>query len=165
ELRQAVPLPFQFRLESNEMARGLISLVLSMAAMACGGVGRRASAAPYTGPQPSFTQTDLTVGTGTRAARTARITVNYTGWGYDPNKPDHTGSQFDSAVGRGPLSFTLGVGEVIPGWDQGFNDMRVGGKRQLIIPADMAYGAQGTPDGSIPPNAPIMFEMELLDVK
>ena len=93
------------------------------------------------------------------------VTVNYTGWVYDPNKPDHKGSQFDTSVGRGPLSFTLGAGEVIQGWDQGFNDMRVGGKRQLIIPTDMGYGAQGSPDGSIPPNAPIMFEMELVDVK
>ena len=148
-----------------DMQRGLIYLVLALAAMACGGPGHSGRPGPYTGPQPSFTQTDLTVGTGTRAARTARITVNYTGWVYDPNKPDHKGSQFDTSVGRGPLSFTLGRGEVIPGWDQGFNDMRVGGKRQLIIPADMAYGAEGSPDGSIPPNAPIMFEMELVDVK
>jgi FKBP-type peptidyl-prolyl cis-trans isomerase FkpA len=147
------------------MKRRLISLVLAVAAMACGGPGRPVPAGPYTGPQPSFTQTDLTVGTGTRAARTARITVNYTGWVYDPNKPDHKGSQFDSSIGRGPFSFTLGVGEVIRGWDQGFNDMRVGGKRQLVIPADMGYGANGTPDGSIPPNAPLVFEFELLDVK
>jgi FKBP-type peptidyl-prolyl cis-trans isomerase FkpA len=147
------------------MTRGLIFLLLAVAAMACGGPGEPGPARPYTGPRPSFTQTDLTVGTGTRAARTARITVNYTGWVYDPNKPDHKGSQFDTSVGRGPFSFTLGAGEVIRGWDQGFNDMRVGGKRQLIIPSDMAYGAQGSPDGSIPPNAPIMFEMELVDVK
>jgi len=148
-----------------DMKRRLISLVLAVAAVACGGPGRSGPAGPYTGPQPSFTQTDLTVGTGTRAARTARITVNYTGWVYDPNKPDHKGSQFDSSIGRGPFSFTLGVGEVIRGWDQGFNDMLVGGKRQLVIPADMGYGANGTPDGSIPPNAPLVFEFELLDVK
>ena len=120
---------------------------------------------PYTGPQPTFSQADLTTGTGTRAARTAHITVNYTGWVYDPNKPDQKGSQFDTSIGRGPFSFTLGAGEVIPGWDQGFSDMRVGGKRRLIIPTDMGYGAQGTPDGAIPPNAPLVFEMELLDVK
>jgi FKBP-type peptidyl-prolyl cis-trans isomerase FkpA len=147
------------------MRRRLISLVLLAAAIACGGSGRPGSAGPYTGPQPPFAQTDLTVGTGTRAARTARITVNYTGWVYDPNKPDHKGSQFDTSVGRGPFSFTLGAGEVIRGWDQGFNDMRVGGKRQLVIPAELGYGAEGTPDGSIPPNAPLVFEMELLDVK
>ena len=147
------------------MTRGLIVLVLAVTAIACGGSGRPGAAGPYTGPQPSFAQTDLTVGTGTRAARTARITVNYTGWVYDPNKPDHKGSQFDTSIGRAPFSFTLGAGEVIQGWDQGFNDMRVGGKRQLVIPADMGYGANGTPDGSIPPNAPLLFEFELLDVK
>ena len=148
------------------MKRALIYLVLA-AAIACGGqgAGRPVAAGPYTGPQPPFAQTDITVGTGMRAARTARITVNYTGWVYDPSKPDHKGSQFDTSVGRGPLSFTLGAGEVIRGWDQGFNDMRVGGKRQLVIPADLAYGTEGSPDGSIPPNAPIVFEMELLDVK
>jgi FKBP-type peptidyl-prolyl cis-trans isomerase FkpA len=147
------------------MRRRLLSLVLCMAAVGCGGGKGTSAAGPYTGPQPTFSQADLTTGTGTRAARTARITVNYTGWVYDPNKPDHKGSQFDTSIGRGPFSFTLGAGEVIPGWDQGFNDMRVGGKRRLIIPTDMGYGAQGTPDGSIPPNAPLVFEMELLDVK
>jgi len=142
------------------MQRGLIFLVLALAAMACGGPGHSGRPGPYTGPQPSFTQTDLTVGTGTRAARTARITVNYTGWVYDPNKPDHKGSQFDTSVGRGPLSFTLGRGEVIPGWDQGFNDMRVGGKRQLIIPADMAYGERAVGD-KIPANSTLVFEVTL----
>lgn len=143
----------------------LLAAVACLAAIGCGSGKGTGAAGPYTGPQPTFSQTDLTTGTGTRAARTARITVNYTGWVYDPNKPDLKGSQFDTSIGRGPFSFTLGAGEVIPGWDQGFNDMRVGGKRRLIIPTDMGYGAQGTPDGSIPPNAPLVFEMELLDVK
>lgn len=147
------------------MRRRFVCLILCVAAMRCGGGKGTGAAGPYPGPQPTFSQTDLTTGTGTRAARTAHITVNYTGWVYDPNKPDHKGSQFDTSIGRGPFSFTLGAGEVIPGWDQGFNDMRVGGKRRLIIPTDMGYGAQGTPDGSIPPNAPLVFEMELLDVK
>jgi FKBP-type peptidyl-prolyl cis-trans isomerase FkpA len=146
------------------MNRGVVVLFVA-AAMACGGPGRPAAAVPYTGPQPPFSQTDLTPGTGTRAARTARITVNYTGWVYDPSKPDHKGSQFDTSIGRGPFSFTLGAGEVIQGWDRGFNDMRVGGKRQLIIPSNLGYGSQGSPDGSIPPNAPLVFDMELLDVK
>lgn len=140
------------------MRRFITCLMLCVAVGGCGGGGRG-----YTGPQPEFSQTDLTVGTGTRAARTARITVNYTGWVYDPDKPDHKGAQFDSSVGREPFTFTLGAGEVIPGWDQGFNDMRVGGKRRLIIPAEKGYGAEG--NGSIPPNAPLVFEMELLDVK
>jgi FKBP-type peptidyl-prolyl cis-trans isomerase FkpA len=144
--------------------RRLVCGLLCIAAMGCGGGGSE-TAGPYTGPQPAFSQTDLTPGTGTRAARTARITVNYTGWVYDPNKPDNKGSQFDTSIGREPFTFRLGAGEVIAGWDAGFNDMRVGGKRRLIIPAEMGYGAQGTPDGSIPPNAPLVFEMELIGVK
>lgn len=149
------------------MKQRLVWVTLCLATVGCGGSGGSGAAkgGPYTGQQPAFSQTDLTVGEGTRAARTARITVNYTGWVYDPNAPDHKGSQFDTSIGREPFSFTLGAGEVIPGWDQGFNDMRVGGKRRLIIPTDMGYGAQGTPDGSIPPNAPLVFEMELLGVK
>lgn len=145
----------------------VLALLGLCVAVGCGGGGRSGSAAVgrYTGPQPAFAQADLTTGTGTRAARTARITVNYTGWVYDPNKPDHKGSQFDTSIGREPFAFTLGAGEVIGGWDQGFNDMRVGGKRRLIIPSAMGYGEQGMPDGSIPPNAPLVFEMELLDVK
>ena len=146
------------------MRRASVLLLIALTLTACGGSGPTKTG-PYTGPQPQFTQTDLTPGTGTRAARTARITVNYTGWVYDPDKPDHKGSQFDTSIGREPFTFTLGAGEVIRGWDQGFNDMRVGGKRRLIIPADMGYGAQGSPDGSIPPNAPLVFEMELLSVK
>jgi len=144
------------------MRRASIFLVFALTAVACGGGTGKSSA--YTGPQPSFSQTDLTVGTGTRAARTARITVNYTGWLYDPDKPDNKGAQFDTSIGREPFTFTLGAGEVIRGWDQGFNDMRVGGKRRLIIPAEMGYGPQGMPP-TIPPNTPLVFEMELLSVK
>jgi FKBP-type peptidyl-prolyl cis-trans isomerase FkpA len=147
------------------MIRYVTLAILCATLTSCGGAQQSGKPGPYTGTQPPFSQTDLTVGTGSRAARTARLTVNYTGWVYDPGKPDNKGSQFDSSIGREPFTFTLGAGEVIPGWDQGFNDMRVGGKRRLIIPADMGYGAQGTPDGSIPPNSPLVFEMELLGVK
>src|SRR4051794_6728852 len=110
-------------------SRQFIAFVVCAVALGCGGgpgtgAGSRSGpAGPYTGAQPSFAATDLTVGTGTLAARTAKITVNYTGWVYDPNAPDHKGSQFDTSIGRGPFSFTLGAGEVIPGWDQGFNNM------------------------------------------
>lgn len=123
-------------------------------------------ASSSTPPPPSaFSQTDLVVGTGTQAAKGAHITVNYTGWIYDASKPDNKGPQFDSSIGREPFTFTLGGGEVIRGWDQGFDGMRIGGKRRLIIPPDLGYGAQGTPGGPIPPNAGLVFEMELLGVK
>src|SRR5215210_2330254 len=108
-------------------------VIVCLFAAACG--GGSGPVPSYTGPQPEFSQTDLTVGTGARAARTARISVNYTGWVYDPDAPDHKGAQFDTSAGRAPFTFTLGAGEVIDGWDNGFNHMRVGGTRRLIIPA------------------------------
>ena len=128
---------------------------------ACGG-----AEAPVSSPPPAaFSQTELTEGAGTAARRGARLTVHYTGWLYDSNRPDNKGRQFDSSVGSEPFTFRLGAGEVIQGWDRGFEGMRVGGKRRLIIPPDLGYGANGTPDGTIPGNAGLVFEMELLDVR
>jgi len=99
---------------------------------------------------------DLTVGTGDAAQAGDTVSVNYTGWLTD-------GTQFDSSYDRGqPFNFQLGVGSVIPGWDQGVVGMKVGGKRRLTIPPDLAYGASGR--GSIPPNATLIFEVELVEI-
>ena len=106
---------------------------------------------------------DSTVGTGKVATKGKKIKVNYTGWLYDPTKTMGRGEQFDTSVGREPFTFTLGAGEVIKGWDEGFENMKVGGKRKLIIPAEMGYGANGA-GNAIPPNKDLMFEVELLDV-
>ena len=126
------------------------------------------SEAPVTPPsapeKPIYTRTDLTVGTGAEAVNGRGLSVNYTGWLYDPSRPDLKGQMFDTSKGRGPFDFVLGAGQVIPGWDQGFSGMKVGGSRRLIIPPDMAYGSQGA-GGVIPPNATLVFEMELLGVK
>jgi len=116
-------------------------------------------------PPTAFSQVDLTTGSGATARRGARLTVHYTGWLYDSSRPDAKGKQFDSSIGGEPFTFRLGNGDVIGGWDRGFDEMRVGGKRRLIIPPDLGYGASGTPDGSIPANAGLVFEMELLDVQ
>jgi FKBP-type peptidyl-prolyl cis-trans isomerase FkpA len=89
--------------------------------------------------------------------------VNYTGWIYAPKAEKQHGEQFDSSIGREPFSFQLGGGQVIPGWDQGVQGMKVGGKRTLIIPAELGYGAQGA--GPIPPNSNLIFDVELLDVR
>lgn len=106
---------------------------------------------------------DAAIGSGKVATKGKMIKVNYTGWLYNPTKPMGRGRQFDSSVGKEPFSFTLGDSQVIKGWDEGFNDMKVGGKRKLIIPAEMGYGARGAGD-AIPPNATLMFEVELIDV-
>lgn len=115
--------------------------------------------------RPAFTRTDLQVGTGLEATKGKGLTVNYTGWLYDPAKPDLKGRMFDSSMGRSPFSFVLGKGDVIPGWDEGFTGMKVGGKRRLIIPPNLAYGVDGAGGGIIPPNATLIFEMELLSVQ
>ena len=116
-------------------------------------------------PPAAFSQTDLVEGSGAPARSGATLRVHSTGWLYDSNRPDNKGKQFDSSVGGEPFTFRLGAGQVIGGWDRGFDGMRVGGKRRLILPPDLGYGAGGTPDGTIPANAGLVFEMELLDVK
>jgi peptidylprolyl isomerase len=105
---------------------------------------------------------DVKRGTGAVAKAGQSVTVHYTGWLYEHGAK---GKKFDSSVDRGtPFSFVLGAGNVIPGWDQGVAGMKVGGKRTLIIPPDLGYGADGTPDGTIPPGATLIFDVELLQV-
>ncbi|BDG01061.1 FKBP-type peptidyl-prolyl cis-trans isomerase [Anaeromyxobacter oryzae] len=99
---------------------------------------------------------DLVKGKGPEAVRDKTVEVHYTGWLTD-------GKQFDSSVGGSPFSFRLGAGEVIEGWDRGVAGMKVGGKRKLTLAADLAYGARGAPP-EIPPNATLVFEIELLSV-
>ena len=110
-----------------------------------------------------FSQTDLVVGEGTSAAVGNTVTVNYTGWLYDSSKTDGKGPQFDTSIGGNPLTLTLGGGTVIKGWEQGIPGMNVGGVRRLVIPPSLAYGAQR--HGIIPPDATLVFEIELLEVQ
>ena len=98
---------------------------------------------------------DFVVGTGSVAENDSLLVVDYIGWLED-------GTVFDTSLLGQPISFILGVGQVIPGWEEGLLNMRVGGERQLVIPPDLAYGAAG--QGSIPPNATLIFEVELLDI-
>ena len=91
------------------------------------------------------------------------VSVHYTGWLYNETKTDKKGKKFDSSVDRGqPFEFRLGAGQVIRGWDEGVAGMKIGGKRTLIIPASLGYGARGA-GGVIPPNATLKFDVELLD--
>ena len=102
--------------------------------------------------------TDLAVGSGAEAKSGQTAVVHYTGWLLD-------GTKFDSSKDRGqPFSFPIGQGRVIKGWDEGVAGMKIGGKRELIIPPDLGYGARGA-GGVIPPNATLKFEVELLDVR
>ena len=105
---------------------------------------------------------DVLVGTGAEAKHGQNVSVHYTGWIYKDGKK---GNKFDSSVDRGePFSFGLGMGEVIKGWDEGVAGMKLGGKRTLIIPPELGYGAGGYPP-VIPANATLMFDVELLGVK
>jgi FKBP-type peptidyl-prolyl cis-trans isomerase FkpA len=132
---------------------------LLLSAAGCGSSGSPSSPSVSL-PRADFTQTDLRVGTGTAASNGRTLTVSYTGWLYDPARPEQKGTQFDS----GPaFSFTLGAGRVIRGWDLGVVGMRVGGLRRLTIPPDLAYGSSGS--GPIPPNASLVFDVELLSVQ
>ena len=109
-------------------------------------------------------KTDSVIGKGKEAVAGKTVEVNYTGWLHEPKAPKQRGKQFDSSIGRGPFSFPLGGGRVIKGWDEGVAGMKVGGKRTLVIPPDLAYGKRGA-GGVIPPDATLVFDVELLDVK
>lgn len=106
---------------------------------------------------------DHTVGTGTEAVSGKKVSVHYTGWLAE--KDDKKGKEFDSSHNRGkPFQYALGIGQVIQGWDQGVAGMKVGGKRTLLIPSHLGYGVRGAP-GAIPPNADLIFDVELLAVE
>jgi FKBP-type peptidyl-prolyl cis-trans isomerase FkpA len=105
------------------------------------------------------------VGTGAEATAGKTVSVHYTGWLYDPKTADHRGKKFDSSKDHGdPFEFKLGARQVIAGWDQGVAGMKVGGTRTLVIPSELGYGARGA-GGAIPPNATLLFDVELLGVK
>ena len=116
--------------------------------------------------EPTVLVTDLVPGVGDEALPGHVVIVHYTGWLYDPAAPDHRGRKFDSSRDRGqPLSFPLGAGRVIRGWEQGLPGMKVGGTRRLVIPPSLAYGIRGAGNGVIPPNATLLFDVELLAVE
>jgi FKBP-type peptidyl-prolyl cis-trans isomerase FkpA len=107
---------------------------------------------------------DTVAGSGAEAAVGQRVKVHYTGWLHDPTAANQRGKKFDSSKDRGdPFAFPLGAGHVIRGWDEGVLGMKVGGTRVLTIPADLGYGARGA-GGVIPPNATLVFEVDLLAV-
>ena len=133
-----------------------LASLLVLVAAGCGESPTSPSTAPYK-------QTDVRLGTGTEATSGVTVTVNYTGWLYDAAKLDGKGVQFDTSIGGDPFAFTLGIGQVIQGWDQGIAGMKVGGLRRLVIPPSLAYGPVRF--GPIPPDATLVFDIELMDVQ
>ena len=113
----------------------------------------------------TFQKIDTTLGTGAEATPGQHVSVHYTGWLFDTAAADQKGTKFDSSLDRGQLfDFPLAAGHVIKGWDEGVAGMKVGGKRTLIIPPEMGYGARGA-GGVIPPNAVLVFDVELHGVE
>ena len=121
---------------------------------------------PVEPPAPvSFSANDVVAGTGEPIKSGQIAVVHYTGWLYDSAAADHHGQQFDSSRTHGsPFRFPVGGGRVIRGWDEGVVGMKVGGRRELVIPPDLGYGAQGA-GGVIPPNATLLFDVELLGME
>jgi FKBP-type peptidyl-prolyl cis-trans isomerase FkpA len=110
-----------------------------------------------------FSKTDLVVGTGDEAAAGKVVSVYYSGWLWDPSKSDQKGLQIDASTVQSAFTFTLGAGQVIAGWDEGLVGMKEGGTRRLVVPPSMAYGSSRR--ASIPPNATLVFEVELLSAE
>jgi peptidylprolyl isomerase len=152
----------------NSLARSFLTVVWALAlAVTLAGIVPNVASAQSPGAKMTTTAsglqtTDTTVGTGASPTTGQTCVMHYTGWLYTDGVK---GKKFDSSVDRGqPFEFKIGVGQVIKGWDEGVSTMKVGGKRTLIIPAALGYGARGA-GGVIPPNATLMFDVELLGVK
>ena len=150
------------------LVRGLIAATVVAQLAACGSADAEKSTMTQSGAPADVTtlaKDDKVTGTGAEARPGMTVSVHYTGWLYDPSKPDTRGKKFDSSKDRNePFEFQLAKGDVIAGWDEGVAGMKVGGKRVLTIPSKMGYGARGA-GGDIPPNAALVFEVDLLGVK
>jgi FKBP-type peptidyl-prolyl cis-trans isomerase FkpA len=141
-----------------------LALLLAAGIFSTTACSEQAAPKMETSSMTELMKTDVKLGTGDLATPGKNVSVHYTGWLYDAAVADHHGKKFDSSRDRNePFVFPLGSGRVIKGWDQGVEGMKVGGQRTLIIPASMGYGARGA-GGVIPPNATLIFDVELLGV-
>jgi len=137
-----------------------LSLFVVFAVLSVVACSKSSSTSPSL-PTAAFSATDLVVGTGATAANGSRVSVGYTGWLYDPSRPENKGSQFDSGTIQ---PFVLGSGTLIRGFEQGIVGMRVGGSRRVVIPPDLGYGSAGRPP-QIPGNATLVFDITLVSVQ
>ncbi|MFA9215477.1 MAG: FKBP-type peptidyl-prolyl cis-trans isomerase [Sphingomonadaceae bacterium] len=154
------------------------AVACALALTACGGGSSKSADTTPAVVQPAFKSTDTVLGTGTLAASSDLVVINYVAYLYDATKADLKGAKFDSSIDRNvPYTFTLGVGAVgtawVPGWDQGILGMKVGGKRTLVLPASLGYGAYtraalaavgSNTYAAIPANAPLVYDIELISV-
>lgn len=139
--------------------------ILSLSA--CGGGGDSGGSTAVVNDPAALTKTDIAIGTGAEAVAGARVQVNYTGWLYSAGAADFKGAQFDASQPGKPFTFVVGATNtsesVIPGFSQGVQGMKVGGKRTVVMPSSLGYGAQGVP-GHIPGNTGLVFDIELVKV-
>ena len=138
--------------------------ILGVALFLTAGCGGNSPTSASSTASVPFSAVDLTGGAGRVAANGNKVTANYTGWLYSATAAENKGRQFDTSIGKPPFTFTLGAGQVIKGWDQGIVGMAVGGKRKLIIPPSLGYGSTGAGGGAIPPNATLVFDVEVVNV-
>jgi len=155
----------------KKLSQGLSVTLIAAAVMMTATTTTWAADAAQTAPAPSTPSAkelkviDHKVGTGAEAVAGKTVIVHYTGWLFDTAAADNKGKKFDSSRDRNdPFGFPLGAGHVIKGWDQGVAGMKVGGQRTLVIPPELGYGARGA-GGVIPPNATLVFDVELLEVR
>ena len=145
-------------MRTGRVARHLLVAAAALAIAACGSDTAEESASAEADAEPPTVETDTVANAGDR------IRVHYTGWLADESAPEGRGAQFDSSRDRGePFVFTLGVGQVIKGWDQGVEGMRVGETRVLTIPPELGYGSRGA-GNVIPPDSTLIFDVELVEV-
>jgi FKBP-type peptidyl-prolyl cis-trans isomerase FkpA len=147
----------------RQLCLGAASAVLLGALLAA--CSRQEAPPPPSNASGDIIMTDIKTGTGPAITQGQTAVVHYTGWLYSEGAPENKGRKFDSSRDRGqPFSFPLGAGQVIQGWDEGVEGMQVGGQRRLVIPPEKGYGARGA-GGVIPPNATLVFDVELMDIQ
>jgi FKBP-type peptidyl-prolyl cis-trans isomerase FkpA len=160
----------------SRFLKNSITLLAAAALVTLSACNKPDTAEPSSSPQTAantvsaLSVKDIAIGTGTEVQNNQQIVVQYTGWLYDANAADLHGKKFDSSKNADgsngqPFTFYVGAHQVIPGWDQGVIGMKVGGKRTLIIPSELAYGERGAGRGLIPKNTALVFDIELIAVK